>query len=218
MNIFQIVMAWLFGNKKPETTVPAQPRPDIQIVAPVINTAGQRPYMSAAMVMLLGLIREGEAGRVGYNADFSNNSHFGNLSLRTFDQVRAMSYSQVKSGEPSSAIGGYQFLYRTLDSLKTSLHLTGSEKFDPRLQDDLAVALMVRRGLLEYLAGSLSLAGFCNNLAKEWASLPVVTSIRGAHRQLKPGQSYYAGDGLNHAYHPVETITNAIRAVRSASK
>lgn len=170
-------------------------------------------YLTKEVRLLLAAIRKFEGGKAGYNADYANNNNW-YLFDKTFDQVRALSRSQVTKGkEASSAIGAYQFLTKTLDSLKTSLRLTGGELFVPEFQDDLAVALMIRRGFLQFVDGAITAEVFANNLAKEWASLPVVTNTQGARRWLKKGQSYYAGDGLNKAHHDPDAILDLIRAV-----
>ena len=213
---FIAFIKWLFGIKTivPDTVkVPSTPAPQIEVVSPVIATTAKRPYMTTPMVKLLSLIRLHESGSAGYNADYANNNHW-KLTDKTFDQVRTLARSQVTHGEKSSAIAAYQFLTTTLDSLKVSLKLKGTEVFDEVFQDDLAVALMIRRGYTTYMSGAITAEVFCNRLAMEWASLPVVTPVKGAHRQLKAGQSYYAGDGLNAALHKPAVILNAVRALR----
>jgi hypothetical protein len=178
--------------------------------------------MTPAMIRLLALIRSVEAGKAGYNSDFGQDDKW-DLVHATFDQVRAWSKSQTTTGgrvggkEPSSAIGAYQFMSYTLDSLKSSLKLTGKETFDVAFQDDLAVALMIRRGYMKYMRGEITSDQFCNNLAMEWASLPVVNTIRGAHRTVTSGQSYYAGDGLNKALVSVEAIETAVQDLRKGT-
>lgn len=201
-----------------EDREPPTPRPDIAVVSPVAGKDDDdRWYMTAEMRDLLALIRKHEAP-AGYNQRFAEAKPKRDLSLMTFDEVRAYGRARVTvDGKASSAIGGYQFITKTLDSLRASLHLKGTELFTPGLQDDLAIALMVRRGFMEYLRGKLGTSDFANNLAKEWASLPVVTAITGAHRKLKPGQSYYAGDGLNAAHHKPAVVTAAIVAMKAAT-
>ncbi len=49
----------------------------------------------------------------------------------------------------------------------------------------------------------------------EWASLPVLTATKGAHRQVVRGQSYYAGDGLNKSLVKPERVEDVLRAVRT---
>ena len=217
------IRTFLFGRvnsddgspRDDETAIePNLPLPPPTVGEPVISG---RPYMVPAMVDLLARIRHHEAGSRGYNANYRNNQNW-ILTGRTFDEVRALGRSQVTTyKERSSAIGGYQFITATLDSLKSSLGLTGKELFDVAFQDDLAIALMIRRGLMKYLRGELSAEAFANNLAKEWASLPVVTPIKGASRQLKAGQSYYAGDGLNKALTTPGVVISHLRALKAQS-
>ena len=70
----------------------------------------------------------------------------------------------------------------------------------------MALALLERRGLSKYKAGKISAEQFGNNLAKEWASFPVVTGS-------KRGRSYYAGDGLNKAHLGVSEVMDVVKAL-----
>jgi hypothetical protein len=38
---------------------------------------------------------------------------------------------------------------------------------------------------------------FGKRLAQEWASFPVLAGTQGAHRYVREGETFYAGDGLN---------------------
>ena len=53
----------------------------------------------------------------------------------------------------------------------------------------------------------MSTEDFANNIAKEWASMPVVT---GAAK----GKSYYGGDGINKSLVSVDAFLDAVRSVR----
>lgn len=159
---------------------------------------------------LLDFIAELES-RGNYNAVYGHANAKADLSRHTLDRIIAIQTERIRAGAPSSAIGRYQFLRQTLQDLAKKLKLTGEEPFTPELQDRLATALLERRGLNMWLDGRLSDEGFANNLAMEWASLPVVTPLRGAHRQLKPGQSYYAGDDLNKALTTPERVMECLR-------
>ena len=53
-------------------------------------------------------------------------------------------------------------------------------------------------------------------LAKEWASFPVPSRMRGAHRTVERGQSYYAGDGVNKALISPDKVWLECEAARSA--
>lgn len=95
----------------------------------------------------------------------------------------------------SEAAGKYQILEDTLREIAKGME---SYVFTEAFQDRMAIKLMKRRGLARAGKG-LSVEQFCINLSKEWASLPVVINCRGSERDVKKGQSYYAGDGLNRA-------------------
>lgn len=105
----------------------------------------------------------------------------------------------------SEAAGKYQIMEDTLRGL---LHVVDPDDlYDEETQDKLAVALMRRRGLDRYLSDEMSIWSFGNSLAKEWASLPVVSG-------RKRGSSYYAGDGLNKAHIDVDDFLKALRAIK----
>lgn len=215
--ILDILAKWFSRPVKVNDSTHDTSTPDttVAVVSPVIKTNNNRPYMTAGVVSLLALIRLHESGSSGYDADYRNDDHFGPLENLTFDRVRVLGRSQVSlQHEASSAIGAYQFLTATLDSLKVSLKLVGTEFFTHTFQDDLAVALMIRRGFMKFKKKEISVETFANNLAQEWASLPVVTMIKSSSgKVLRVGQSYYAGDGLNAALHKPETILKVIKQI-----
>lgn len=104
----------------------------------------------------------------------------------------------------SEAAGRYQIMEDTLRGL---LNVVGpDELYDEENQDKLAIHLMNRRGLSNFLSGKMSLESFGNNLAKEWASLPVL-------RGKKRGLSYYSGDSLNKAHVAPEEVEAVLKAV-----
>lgn len=108
---------------------------------------------------------------------------------------------------PSEAAGRYQIMEDTLRPLPVAAGLLPSDLFNEANQDALATVLLKRRGLDRYLAGGMSAEDFANNLAREWASLPLVT---GPHL----GSSYYAGDGLNKSHVSVDAFLAAVRACK----
>ena len=137
---------------------------------------------------LAELIGKHEAGG-NYNAVYGNSKSTKDLSKFTLDQILAQQQEARRRGAPSTAIGRYQFLYKTLGGLKDELGLTGTEKFTPELQDRLFKQLLDRRGYEKFKAGKMSKRSFALRLSQEWASLP----------NPDTGRSYYAGDGLNRA-------------------
>ena len=155
----------------------------------------------AAATILLDFIGETETGRTGSEAYRTIYRHKqGTLPKPvtdfTLDELLA---AQLKWGKNwgSSAAGKYQIIRATLKGLVAELGLPGSTKFTPAVQDQMGFALLKRRGWDRFATGVLSLKGFGNELAKEWASFPVLVDMQGASRRVERGQSYYAGDGLN---------------------
>lgn len=128
------------------------------------------------------------------------------LTQMTVGQVRAWQDQSVRAGSKSSAVGAYQIIRKTMDLLISMGALKRNELFSVAAQDRAAIALLKRRGLDTYKAGGMSAEAFANNIAKEWASFPVVTGS-------KKGRSYYAGDGLNKALIGVEPVMRAVRAI-----
>ena len=98
---------------------------------------------------------------------------------------------------PSGAAGRYQIIRQTLLGLVEELGVPLSAKFAPDLQDRFGFALLKRRGWDQFAATTLALRAFGDRLAREWASFPVLSDQQGAHRWVKRGESYYAGDGIN---------------------
>lgn len=111
----------------------------------------------------------------------------------------------------SEAAGGYQIMEDTLRGLYHSAGMTLDDLFDEEGQDRLALALLRRRGLDDFLAMRITGEKFANNLAKEWASLPVVSGP-------KKGRSYYSGDGLNKSHVSVNDFMAAVMAIREPIK
>jgi muramidase (phage lysozyme) len=138
---------------------------------------------------ILRVIRRAEAGGTSsaYGRVFGTRNSYP-LEQMTLSQVMKLQSQMRASGSPSTAVGAYQFLNRTLTRLQDELGLTGQEKFDAKLQDRLAIHLMRQRGYDDWQAGKITRKQFVDNLAKEWAGLPNTG-----------GRSHYEGDGLNRA-------------------
>ncbi|MNH58463.1 hypothetical protein D3C73_102630 [compost metagenome] len=143
-----------------------------------------------------------------YNAYFSrpNNTSIQFTSM-TVKEVSVWQKQFVEQGNPSSAVGRYQFINSTLQGLIRELKIDENAKFDETLQDRLAIRLLERRGIREYVNNKLSREAFAHNLSKEWAALPKAIGEN-------PDQSYYAGDGLNKAQLSLEEIYSSIATVR----
>jgi len=109
-----------------------------------------------------------------------------NLTNMTVAEVLEYQRGMRQRGHESTAVGKYQIIKGTLESLIKEGYASPSDKFNASIQDRLATGLLKRRGLEKYQSGKLSKDQFADNLSKEWASLPYNT-----------GQSYYAGVGSN---------------------
>lgn len=145
---------------------------------------------------------------------YNYNAHFGNpnnneilFTKMSVGEVLAWQKQFVAEGSPSSAVGRYQFIDSTLEGLVRELNIDKATKFDEALQDTLAVALLERRGIREYVENKISREEFAHSLSKEWAALPKATGEN-------PEQSYYANDGLNKAQLSVDEIYASIATVR----
>lgn len=106
---------------------------------------------------ILDLIASVESGG-DYNATLDHGRWTGgaqNLTGMTLDQVRALQHQMLADpanralygdGKGSSALGRYQITGRTLEGLMKELGLSGDRLFDEKTQDELARALLRRRG------------------------------------------------------------------------
>lgn len=129
------------------------------------------------------------------------------LTKMTLDEVMALQGRMKAAGSPSTAVGGFQFLRSTLTDLKKNLKLTGDEIFDEKLQNQLADALLQRRGFGEYLKGKMGHKELVDSIAKEWAGLPTTS-----------GKSFYEGDGLNHSTVKLRSVLDELKKFRVASE
>lgn len=168
-----------------------------------------RPIVAdpASYKPLLDLIADAES-KGNYNAYFGNaNNQSIDFTKMTITQVQEWQKSTIQQGHASSAVGRYQIIDTTLGELVAQQRIDPSSKFDSSLQDQLAIALLERRGSLSYLRGELTSEQFAANLAKEWASLPRITGP-------KPESSYYAGDGLNISLVDSQQVLGAVSQLK----
>lgn len=167
------------------------------------SLAGLREEQEMNHTGLLETIAKGESSG-NYNAYYGNAKNTTiNFTTMTVDEVLAWQNDFVKKGSPSSAVGKYQFIRPTLNGLVNELKVDKKARFDEKLQDRLAIALLQRRGVNEYANGKISREQFAHNLSKEWAALPRVIG-------KDPHASYYAGDGLNKVRVNIEEINRGI--------
>ena len=157
------------------------------------------PYLQARGLMdLIG----GKESSNDYNVAYGGTKD--KFTDMTVDEILDWQKNYVKQGSPSSAVGRYQIITKTLKDLKKNLGLKGDEKFDEDLQDRMFMSLLERRGYGDWTQGNLTDEQFADQLAKEWASLPVMAT----------GRSYYDKDGLNKALISPEAVLQALSVNR----
>lgn len=196
-----------FDLPTPTTAEPA-PAPAPVESTPAPSQTENIPPEVAQAKPLLDVISIGES-HGNYDAYFGHGGNVSNppLTQMTVGQVLNFQVQYLNNGSPSSAMGKYQILHKTLVGLVNQLHLDLNTKFDQGTQDTLAYTLLVNRGLNDYLSGRISLPDYAHSIAEEWASLP---SFTGPH----PQASVYDGDGLNHSLISVAQIQQALTQVK----
>ena len=155
-------------------------------------------------------------GRYESGGDY--NRVYGNviqpLTSMTLSQVIGFQNDYVAAGSPSSAVGKYQFIRKTLRSLKSDLGFSDSTYFNAYTQDTMALELLKRRGFKSFIEGRITMQQFMLNISMEWASLPVPFTTRGYKKTVQRGESYYAGDGLNTAHASTAAVESALTQAR----
>ena len=175
--------------------------------------------ISPALKALLAAIRKHEAPK-GYGQIYGGAKGVPkdtDVSKMTLAGVQDLQRRMLNAGSASTACGGYQFIRKTLNATIAQMGLKGSELWDEALQDRMAIHLMEGRGLSKYMAGRITAEDFANNLSMEWASLPVVKSsdsVGSNFYRKTVGRSFYAGDGLNKAFHKPEEILRLVDALK----
>jgi muramidase (phage lysozyme) len=171
----------------------------VSMTAPKVDPSAYTP--------LLNTIAKGESNG-NYNAHFGNAN---NMAIRFTDMsvgdVLKWQEKYVHEGSASSAVGKYQIIRSTLQGLVSELDIDQDAKFDAALQDKMAIALLERRGSLDFVDNKLTREQFAANLAKEWAALPKVVGDN-------PNESFYASDGLNQARISIQEVYFAIGSLK----
>jgi peptidoglycan hydrolase-like protein with peptidoglycan-binding domain len=163
------------------------------------------PRGAAVLLDYIGGLETARKGAVAYNTVIGHIDEKRKLpkpvTEMTLEELLAEQLRWVRNlKQASGAAGRYQIIRPTLQSLITELGVSLKAKFTPDLQDAFGLALLERRGYGRFVTGALPLKSFGNELAKEWASLPVLSTIKVGGkkpRTVRRGQSYYAGDGIN---------------------
>ena len=151
-----------------------------------------KPLTTAQVVEpLAGLVGKAESDLVG-SYDAANNGRPLDLGRNGFLKVFGRSTAEVTVSEIQRAqdrgrihaVGRYQIIGITLDSLVKSRCINGRQLFTKEVQDNAFVCLIKRNrpAVWSYIETGLGIESAANGMAREWASLPYVH-----------GRSYYGG-------------------------
>lgn len=141
----------------------------------------------------------GLIGQLESRSDYNTMAGGGNKKQLTSMTINEVLQYQNSRGKNMKAAGKWQIMPNTLRGLKKSMNLTGEELFTPEMQDRMAFELaMNRKGYRQFAnatgAEKLALMGAAqNDLAKEWASMPMANDAEGMHR-LKQLRSKFQQD------------------------
>ena len=168
-----------------------------------------------AAALLLDFIGDIEAPK-GYDTIYGNNQDKlkKRLTSMTLAEVQAQQRDWTRRFR-SSAAGRYQFMRNTLEGLIKELKLDTTQKFTADLQDRLAYVLLRRRGYDAFMNQRISISEFGKRLAQEWASFPVLAGTQGAHRYVREGETFYAGDGLNKSLVKPEQVRRLLEKMQT---
>ena len=123
------------------------------------------------------------------------------VTAMTVDEVLDFQRALRQRGARSTAMGRYQFIYKTLLHMTVYYRIDRSQRFGPRLQDHLTRLELYRCGFYD-AAVEVHELGDC--LASVWAALPLLT---GPNR----GQSRYKATGINTALTSPEIMEALLR-------
>lgn len=141
----------------------------------------------------------GLIGQLESRSDYNTMAGGGNKKQLTSMTINEVLQYQNSRGTNMKAAGKWQIMQKTLRGLKKSMNLTGDELFTPEMQDRMAFELaMNRKGYRQFANATgdekLALMGAAqNDLAKEWASMPMANDAEGMSR-LKQLRSKFQQD------------------------
>jgi hypothetical protein len=111
------------------------------------------------------------------------------VETKTIEEILTYQRSLRAYGTESTAIGRYQFIYKTLLYVVDVLNVDKNRIFDSEMQTFLARYLMEQCGFYDT---SIPTTALGNCLAGQWASLPLLSGVN-------KGKSAYADVGSNKA-------------------
>ncbi|RWR26377.1 hypothetical protein D2T29_20675 [Sinirhodobacter populi] len=175
-------------------------QPDARFaLVPQGSNAFRLPAGNDALVNLQALIEHAESRRAGYDAWHESAAVPPPKAPSRMTLAEIRSWIAATPGQ-HHAIGRYQIVPDTLESLIRRTGLRAETLFDARVQDALANILILDAGYAEFAAGRITPGRFMDNLARIWAGFP-----------LESGLSAYDGVAGNRA-----TVTRAFFAGQMA--
>ena len=113
----------------------------------------------------------------------------GKITKEDYASVKKMREIVKKIKPYSSAVGKYQYIYKTLLANVKNGTVKGTDMFDAATQDSLADNTLKSIGMDEYLKGGISTEDFIGKISGIWASVPKDST----------GEGTYDEDGINKA-------------------
>lgn len=128
--------------------------------------------------------------------------------------------SMVGNGHLSTAVGKYQFVNTTLKEIiqRNPTDFPMDEPFNEARQELAANILLDRRKWEKFANGEISDKEMATNLSMEWASFPVPEDMKGKNRDVKAGESFYAGDGKNKSGVDPQTVLKTLNVIPGPSE
>lgn len=99
------------------------------------------------------------------------------LTKMTVTEVRALQKERDDKGL-GTPVGKYQIKDTTMNYLVQKMDLHGNEKFNEKLQDQMARHLLEHRGYEDFKAGKISTGDFIKKMSQEWAPSPWTSRIK----------------------------------------
>lgn len=126
--------------------------------------------------ILLDRIAKGEGTlKHGYDTTFSYGKYDPvnrPISTMTLGEIKQFQNGMIANGAPSSAVGRYQFIRKTLKEVQRQMGLSDDTVFDAKTQDDMIVyRLNKMRNMDKWKAGKMSDDKFQLGLSQEFASI-----------------------------------------------
>ena len=198
--------------------IPSTPGVPSVIANNTVNTAAQ-----GALAPLLNFIGNKESKGYDDISGLVSKSRYPTKKITQMTIKEVLDWQEsVDQFQLSEAVGRYQIMEDTLrgfnndkgggsesNSLYVRAGLSSGSLFSIENQDKMAAVLIQSRGLNRFLRGEISREIFANNLANEWASLPIVSGPNA-------GKSAYQGDRAgNRALTTVQEFLDVIDKVKA---